>query len=142
MCGMCASMLDAPWKVKNHAFFTQLIGENGVDRLLEESAVQQCSAVIIIKLHAFRKENQKKKNSRECCSCLSQRPHPAQKVGTRSTAVSFGRFALPVSRNPGIESRRVLRRVLETAFETVLRRVLRRCLAVGFNGKKGSKKGS
>ena len=34
--------------------------------------------------------------------------------------------------------RRVLRRVLETAFEKVLRRVLRRCLAVGFNGKKGS----
>ena len=38
--------------------------------------------------------------------------------------------------------RRVLRRVLETAFEKVLRRVLRRCLAVGFNGKKGSEKGS
>ena len=37
--------------------------------------------------------------------------------------------------------RRVLGRVLETAFEKVLRRVLRRCLAVGFNGKKGSKKG-
>ena len=37
--------------------------------------------------------------------------------------------------------RRVLtRRVLETAFEKVLRRVLRRCLAVGFNGKKGSEK--
>ena len=35
--------------------------------------------------------------------------------------------------------RRVLRRVLETAFEKVLRRVLRRCVAVGFNGKKGSK---
>ena len=32
--------------------------------------------------------------------------------------------------------------ILETAFEKVLRRVLRRCLAVGFNGKKGSKKGS
>ena len=31
---------------------------------------------------------------------------------------------------------------LETAFEKVLRRVLRRCLAVGFNGKKGSEKGS
>ena len=38
--------------------------------------------------------------------------------------------------------RRVLRRVLETAFEKVLRRVLRRCLAVGFKGRKGSKKGS
>ena len=38
--------------------------------------------------------------------------------------------------------RRVLGRVLETAFEKVLRRVLRRCLAVGFNGKKGSEKGS
>ena len=38
--------------------------------------------------------------------------------------------------------RRVLRRVLETAFEKVLRRVLRRRLAVGFNRKKGSKKGS
>ena len=38
--------------------------------------------------------------------------------------------------------RRVLRRVLEIAFEKVLRRVLRRCLAVGFNGNKGSKKGS
>ena len=37
---------------------------------------------------------------------------------------------------------RVLRRVLETAFEKVLRRVLRRCLVVGFNGKKGSEKGS
>ena len=37
--------------------------------------------------------------------------------------------------------KRVLRRVLETAFEQVLRRVLRRCLAVGFNGMKGSKKG-
>ena len=34
--------------------------------------------------------------------------------------------------------RRVLRRVIEIAFEKVLRRVLRRCLAVGFNGKKGS----
>ena len=34
--------------------------------------------------------------------------------------------------------RRVLRRVLEAAFEKVLRRVLRSCLAVGFNGKKGS----
>ena len=34
--------------------------------------------------------------------------------------------------------RRVLRRVLETAFERALRRVLGRCLAVGFNGKKGS----
>ena len=38
--------------------------------------------------------------------------------------------------------RRFLRSVLETAFEKVLRRVLRRCLAVGFNGKKGSEKGS
>ena len=38
--------------------------------------------------------------------------------------------------------RRVLRRVCETAFEKVPRRVLRRCLAVGFNGKKGSEKGS
>ena len=38
--------------------------------------------------------------------------------------------------------RRVLRRVLEIAFEKVLRRVLRKCLAVGFNGKKGSEKGS
>ena len=28
-----------------------------------------------------------------------------------------------------------------SAFEKVLRRVLRSCLAVGFNGKKGSKKG-
>ena len=37
---------------------------------------------------------------------------------------------------------RVLRRVLETAFEKVLRRVLRRRLAVGFRGRKGSKKGS
>ena len=48
--------------------------------------------------------------------------------------------------NGGVQQRtllrRVLRRVLETAFEKVLRRVLRRCLAVGFNGKKGSKKGS
>ena len=35
-----------------------------------------------------------------------------------------------------------IRRILEPAFEKVLRRVLRRCLAVGFNGKKGSKKGS
>ena len=35
-----------------------------------------------------------------------------------------------------------IRRVLETAFEKVLRRVLRRSLAVGFNGKKGSEKGS
>ena len=44
--------------------------------------------------------------------------------------------------NGGVQQRtllsRVLRRVLETAFEKVLRRVLRRCLAVGFNGKKGS----
>ena len=38
--------------------------------------------------------------------------------------------------------RRVVRRVLETAFEKVVRRVLRRCIAVGFNGKKGSEKGS
>ena len=38
--------------------------------------------------------------------------------------------------------RRVLRRVLKTTFEKVLRRVLRRCLAVGFDGKKGSEKGS
>ena len=38
--------------------------------------------------------------------------------------------------------RRVLRRVLETAFEKVLRRVLRRRLAMGFKGRKGSKKGS
>ena len=39
--------------------------------------------------------------------------------------------------------RRVLGRVLETAFEKVLiRRVLRRRLAVGFNGTKGSEKGS
>ena len=48
--------------------------------------------------------------------------------------------------NGGVQQRtllrRVLRRVLETAFEKVLRRVLRRCLAVGFNGKKGSEKGS
>ena len=35
-----------------------------------------------------------------------------------------------------------LTRVLETAFEKVLRRVLGRCLAVGFNGKEGSEKGS
>ena len=33
-------------------------------------------------------------------------------------------------------------KVLEAAFEKVLRRVLRRCLAVGFKGRKGSKKGS
>ena len=38
--------------------------------------------------------------------------------------------------------RRVPRRVLETAFEKVLRRILRRCLVVGFNGGKGSEKGS
>ena len=48
--------------------------------------------------------------------------------------------------NGGVQQRtllrRVLRRVLETAFEKVLRRVLRRCLVVGFNGKKGSEKGS
>ena len=48
--------------------------------------------------------------------------------------------------NGGVQQRtllrRVLRRVLETAFEKVLRRVLRRCLAVDFNGKKGSEKGS
>ena len=48
--------------------------------------------------------------------------------------------------NGGVQQRtllrRVLRRVLETAFEKVLRRVLRRCLAVGFNGNKGSEKGS
>ena len=48
--------------------------------------------------------------------------------------------------NGGVQQRtllrRVLRRVLEIAFEKVLRRVLRRCLAVGFNGKKGSKRGS
>ena len=48
--------------------------------------------------------------------------------------------------NGGVQQRpllrRVLRRVLETASEKVLRRVLRRCLAVGFNGKKGSEKGS
>ena len=48
--------------------------------------------------------------------------------------------------NGGVQQRtllrRVLRRVLETAFEKVLRRVLRRCLAVVFNGKKGSEKGS
>ena len=48
--------------------------------------------------------------------------------------------------NGGVQQRpllrRVLRRVLETAFEKVLRRVLRRCLAMGFNGKKGSEKGS
>ena len=44
--------------------------------------------------------------------------------------------------NGGVQQRtllrRVLRRVLETAFEKVLRRVLRSCLAVGFNGEKGS----
>ena len=34
--------------------------------------------------------------------------------------------------------RKVLRRILEIAFEKVLRRVLRRCLAMGFNGRKGS----
>ena len=48
--------------------------------------------------------------------------------------------------NEGVQQRTLLRRVLrsalETAFEKVLRRVLRRCLAVGFNGKKGSEKGS
>ena len=48
--------------------------------------------------------------------------------------------------NGGVQQRtllrRVLRRVLEIAFETFLKRVLRRCLAVGFNGKKGSEKGS
>ena len=44
--------------------------------------------------------------------------------------------------NGGVQQRTLLRRVLETAFEKVLRRVLRRCLAVGFNGKKGSEKGS
>ena len=48
--------------------------------------------------------------------------------------------------NKGVQQRtllrRVLRRVLETAFEKVLRRVLRRCLAVNFNGRKGSEKGS
>ena len=38
--------------------------------------------------------------------------------------------------------RRVLRRVLETASERVLKRVRGRRLAVGFNGKKGSEKGS
>ena len=51
-----------------------------------------------------------------------------------------------VHTNGGVQQRtllrRVLRRVLETAFEKVLRRVLRMCLAVGFNGKKGSEKGS
>ena len=36
----------------------------------------------------------------------------------------------------------LLRRLLETGFEKVLRRVRGRCLAVGFNGKKGSEKGS
>ena len=33
-------------------------------------------------------------------------------------------------------------KVLEIAFEKVLRRVLRRCLAVDFEGRKGSEKGS
>ena len=33
-------------------------------------------------------------------------------------------------------------KVLEIAFEKVLRRVLRRCLAVGFEGREGSEKGS
>ena len=51
-----------------------------------------------------------------------------------------------VHTNGGVQQRtllrRVLRRVLETSFEKVLRRVLRRCLEVGFNGKKGSEKGS
>ena len=51
-----------------------------------------------------------------------------------------------VHANGGVQQRtllrRVLRRVLETAFEKVLGRVLRRCLAVGFNGKKDSEKGS
>ena len=42
----------------------------------------------------------------------------------------------------GGSERRVLRRVLEIAFEKVLRRALRRCLVMGFNGKKGSEKGS
>ena len=41
-----------------------------------------------------------------------------------------------------MQQRTLLRRVLEIAHEKVLRRVLRRCLAVGFNGKKCSEKGS
>ena len=56
-------------------------------------------------------------------------------------------FILSIGRTPrgscdNTLLRRVLRRVLETAFEKVLRRVLRRCLAVGFKGREGSKKGS
>ena len=39
-------------------------------------------------------------------------------------------------------SKKGSQKVLETAFEEVLRRVLGRCLAVGFKGRKGSKKGS
>ena len=61
-------------------------------------------------------------------------------------ATTLGDFYSRAHTNGGVRQRtllrRVLRRVLETAFEKVLRRVLRRCLAVGFNGKKGSKKGS
>ena len=63
-----------------------------------------------------------------------------------STTSGISKQGVGRTPNGGVQQRsllrRVLRRVLETAFEKVLRRVLRRCLAVGFNGKKGSEKGS
>ena len=74
------------------------------------------------------------------------------KAPLRTTIPPNDVFIAPLARsnrahtNGGVRQRpllrRVLRRVLETAFEKVLRRVLRRCLAMGFNGKKGSEKGS
>ena len=78
---------------------------------------------------------------------------PSRPVLAISTSPIFGLIFVSASNNNssahtnrGVQQRtllrRVLRRVLETAFEKVLRRVLRRCLAMGFNGKKGSEKGS
>ena len=57
-------------------------------------------------------------------------------------STSIGRTPTGACNYAPFSERRVLRRVLMTAFEKILRRILRRCLAVGFNGKKGSEKGS
>ena len=70
---------------------------------------------------------------------VSHKQHPKATLHMRMGLTPVGRTPRGSCDNTLL--RRVLRR-LETAFEKVLRRDLRRCLAVGFKGEKGSKKGS